>query len=61
MAKVNGMRLTGSAIRAALGAPQHKRSHFNSCVAGKLIGTHPGNRGTVVQNFTAAAKACQGK
>ncbi len=61
MAMVNRMRLTGSAIRAALGAPQHKKSKFNSCIAGKLIGTHPGNRGTVVANFIAAAKACQGK
>ncbi len=61
MAKVNGMRLTGSAIRAALGAPQHKKSHFNSCVAGKLTGTHPGTRGGVMTAFIAAAKACQGK
>ena len=61
MAMVNRMRLTGSAIRAALGAPQHKKSHFNSCVAGKLIGTKPGNKGTVISNFIAAAKACQGK
>ena len=58
MAKVNGMRLTGSAIRAALGAPQHKRSKFNSCVAGKLTGSHPGDRGKVIAGFIQAVKAC---
>jgi len=34
---------------------------FQSCVAGKLSGTHPANRAAVRSAFASAAKGCAGK
>lgn len=57
--KLSGANITVPLARRIVGLPGHKKSSFNSCVGGKLMGKG-GDKATRIQNFTAAAKACKG-
>lgn len=58
--KLSGANITVPLARRIVGLPGHKKSAFNRCVGGKLLGTH-GDLATRVHAFTTAAKGCAGK
>jgi hypothetical protein len=58
--KLSGANITVPLARKIVGLPGHKRSSFNSCVGGKLLGTH-GDKAARISNFTKAAQGCKGK
>ncbi len=58
--KLSGANITVPLARRIVGLPGHKKSNFNRCVGGKLLGTS-GNLAARVQAFTSAAKSCAGK
>lgn len=58
--KLSGKFITVPLARKIVGMRGHDISSFNSCVGGKLIGTH-GNVAERRHNFAAAATACKGK
>jgi len=57
--KLSGANITVPLARRIVGLPGHKKSNFNRCVGGQLIGTH-GDRATRIKAFTASAKSCAG-
>ncbi len=57
--KLSGANITVPLARRIVGLPGHKKSAFNRCVGGKLIGTH-GSYADRIGNFTKAAQGCKG-
>jgi len=57
--KLSGANITVPLARRIVGLPGHKKSNFNRCVGGKLLGTH-GDLRTRITSFSAAAKGCAG-
>ena len=59
--KLSGKHITVPLARRIVGMRGHDISSFNSCVGGKLLGTHPKAGAEARNAFSAAAKSCQGK
>jgi hypothetical protein len=59
--KLSGKSITVPLARRIVGLPGHAKSSFNSCVGGKLLGTHPKDRASARSAFASAAKSCEGK
>jgi hypothetical protein len=57
--KLSGANITVPLARRIVGLPGHKKSNFNRCVGGKLIGSR-GDLATRIKTFTNAAKECAG-
>lgn len=56
--KLSGKFITVPLARRIVGMRGHEISSFNSCVGGKLIGSH-GDVAARRQAFSAAAKSCK--
>jgi hypothetical protein len=59
--KLSGKNITVPLARRIIGLPGHAKSSFNSCIGGKLRGTHPTKEKPMSKYFTDAAKECKGK
>ena len=59
--KMSGATIQVPFARKLLGYPGHSRSAFNSCVGGKLKGSHPTAEKPISKQFADAAKECKGK